>query len=334
MTSVQATSAAARLPSDPSGRDTARSRPTRGLAGLIDVLDRADNGTGSTRPVRHRSAASSRAGAGRGVPLRSVRPAPPARPVPSPLRVVVDDPAPTDWTLTEGAGGVSATAPAQLTPLMSLVRGVALWGAGPQGEYLAWRGAAPAPIRPDVVRPAAVPPAAVVRPAEGPSLLTSLVRRAALWGAGPQGEYLAWSAGPPRAAVQHTRADVDRPVVLRELPSTPTVQPVASSPATALVADAAPSPAESVALPARSGSRPPVRPVAARLPAGPSVAMPSARTSQPTGWPTRPPRQLHRPTAQFPAAGSGPIRARGDPLSYPARGSPRPPPRPAPRAPG
>jgi hypothetical protein len=261
-----------------------------------------------------------------------VRPAPPARPVPVPLRVVVDDPAPTDWTLTAGAAEVPAAA--QRNPRTSLLRRAALWGAGPHGEYLAWRGAAPAPIRPDIVRPAVVPRAAVRRPAERPSLLTSLVRRVALWGAGRQGEYLAWSAGPPRAAVQHTRADVDRPVVLRELPSTPTVQPVASSPATALVAGPAPSPAESVALPARSGSRPPVRPVAARLPAGPSVAMPSARTSQPTGWPTRPPRQLHRPTAQFPAAGSGPTRSRGDPLSCPARGSPRPPPRPAPRAPG
>jgi hypothetical protein len=61
MTSVQATSAAAPLPSGIPGRDTARSHPTRGLAGLIDVLDRAD-GAGPARPIRHRSAASSRAG--------------------------------------------------------------------------------------------------------------------------------------------------------------------------------------------------------------------------------------------------------------------------------
>jgi hypothetical protein len=321
MTSVQATSAAAPLPSGIPGRDTARSHPTRGLAGLIDVLDRAD-GAGPARPIRHRSAASSRAGAGRAVPLRSVRPAPPARPVPTPPRVVQDDPAPTDWSLP--AGGAAASIPQ--SPLSALVRRVALWGAGPQGEYLAWR-AAPAVV-------ARAPQTAVRRPVGRPSLLTSLVRRVALWGAGPQGEHLAWSAGPPRAAVPHTRADVDRPVVLRELPSTPTVQPVASSPATALVAGPVSVPGDPVAPPARSGNRPPVRPVAARLPAGPSVAMPSARTSQPTGWPTRPPRQLHRPTAQFPAAGSGPARSRGDPLDFPARGSPRPPPRPAPRAPG
>jgi hypothetical protein len=323
MTSVQATSAAAPLPSDIPGRDTARSHPTRGLAGLIDVLDRADGVPGTARPVRHRSAASARNGAGRVVPLRSVRPAPPARPVPTPPRVVLDDPAPTDWSLP--AGGAAASIPQ--TPLSALVRRVALWGAGPQGEYLAWRSAVPA-----VVAPA--PHTAVRHPVGRPSLLASLVRRVALWGAGPQGEHLAWSAGPPRAAVPHTRADVDRPVVLRELPSTPTVQPVASSPATALVAGPVSVPGDPVVPPARSGSRPPVRPVAARLPAGPSVAMPSARTSQPTGWPTRPPRQLHRPTAQFPAAGSGPARSRGDPLDFPARGSPRPPPRPAPRAPG
>jgi hypothetical protein len=321
MTSVQATSAAAPLPSGIPGRDTARSHPTRGLAGLIDVLDRAD-GAGPARPLRHRSAASSRAGAGRAVPLRSVRPAPPARPVPTLPRVVQDDPAPTDWSLP--AGGAAASIPQ--SPLSALVRRVALWGAGPQGEYLAWRAA------PAVVAPA--PQTAVRRSVGRPSLLTSLVRRVALWGAGPQGEHLAWSAGPPRAAVPHTREDVDRPVVLRELPSTPTVQPVASSPATALVAGPVSVPGDPVAPPARSGNRPPVRPVAARLPAGPSVAMPSARTSQPTGWPTRPPRQLHRPTAQFPAAGSGPARSRGDPLDFPARGSPRPPPRPAPRAPG
>jgi hypothetical protein len=305
MTSDRATSAAARLPADLPGRDTART-----LAGLIHVLDRADGVPGPKRPIRHRSAASSRAGTGRGVPLRSVRPAPSARPAPAPLRVVVDDPAPTDWAAFE--------APVPQGRRASLVRRMALWGAGPQGEYLAWRGSAPA-TRPVPVRP---------------SLLISLVRRAAFWGAGPHGEHLAWSGVLPRAAAQPARQDADRPVVLRELPSTPTVQPVASSPATALVAGPVSSPAEPVALPARSGSRPPVRRVVTRLPAGPGVAMPSAPTSQPTGWPTRPPRQLHRPTAQFPAAGSGPTRSRGDPLDCPARGSPRPPPRPAPRAPG
>lgn len=305
MTSVRATPAAARMPADLTGRDAGR-----GLAGLIDVLDRADAAT--LRPRTHRSAsraAAHRAGGGRAVPLRSVRPAPPARPVPAPFSVVAPDPAPTDRSVPAPAGG----------PLAALVRRVALWGAGPQGEFLAWRAHGPSRVAP--VRRAASTPRAVPRP----GLRARLVARVALWGAGPQGEHLAWSR--PRPAL-------DRPVVLRELPSTPTVQPAVPSPAAALVPGAVSSPAAPDRPPARSGIRPPDGPVVARLPAGPAVPMPRARTSQPTGWPTRPPRLLPRPTASFPAAGSGPARSRGDPLDAPARGSPRPPPRPAPRAPG
>src|SRR4029453_19664601 len=98
------------------------------------------------------------------------------------LRVVVDAPAPTDWSLP--ASAAAASIPQR--PLSALVRRVALWGAGPQGEYLAWRSVAPA-----VVAPA--PHTAVRSPVGRPSLLTSLVRRGAFWGAGRQGEHLAGS---------------------------------------------------------------------------------------------------------------------------------------------
>ena len=47
-----------------------------------------------------------------------------------------------------------------------------------------------------------------------------LLRRIALWGAGTDGEYLAWG-GPVRPA---EKPAADRPVVLREMPSTPTIQ--------------------------------------------------------------------------------------------------------------
>ncbi|MCW2704258.1 MAG: uncharacterized protein JWQ37_2253, partial [Blastococcus sp.] len=72
---------AARMPAVPIGRDTGHT-----LAGLIDVLDRADGGpvhgrSRTRRPATYRPAGS-RAGAVRTVPLRSVQPAPMARPVP------------------------------------------------------------------------------------------------------------------------------------------------------------------------------------------------------------------------------------------------------------
>src|SRR6478609_5139647 len=100
MSSEQPSSAPApRMPADLSGRD-----PAQTLAGLIDVLDRADGVAGRPRPRTHRSAAhrsaayrtgASRAGAVRTVPLRSVPPAP-------------------------------------------MARRPALWGAGSHGENLAW----------------------------------------------------------------------------------------------------------------------------------------------------------------------------------------------------
>jgi hypothetical protein len=173
------------------------------LAGLIDVLDRAEDGLGPRRPrprraVVHRSPAmrivadrwdplreTSPHAAGRPVPrsgvpvrplhsrpvpLRSVRPAPPAR-VPAP-------PAP-----------LPAPAPRGLrAAVRAFVRRMALWGAGPDGAYLAWGGPRPTPVY-----------------------------RAGVGG----------SAGR-RAA---DRRPVDPPVVLRELPSVPTHTSAAASPA-------------------------------------------------------------------------------------------------------
>jgi hypothetical protein len=65
-------------------------------------------------------------------------------------------------------------------------------------------------------------------------LLRGLVRRAALWGAGPDGACLAWGGPPPRPAYRAGARPFDPPVVLREMPSTPTIRPAASSPAAAL----------------------------------------------------------------------------------------------------
>jgi hypothetical protein len=253
---------------DPTHRGQGRS-----LAGLIDVLDRADGAPDGRRPQARRAsahrAAGPRAGAVRTVPLRSVQPAPMARAVPAPRAYVVPEPERVP-----------------VTRLSDLVRRAAMWGAGPRGEYLAWR-VAPQPAAPAAHRPARV---------------RSLVRRLALWGSGPGGKYLAWGGpafpDPPR--------HVDPPVVLREMPSTPTIQPAAPSPAAALLPRA---PASS----AGTRGMPPV-------PRG-AVAVPGVRPGGPpersraTGWPSH--------SHPSPVA-TGLVRARGDPLSWPARGSPPP----------
>jgi hypothetical protein len=265
-----------RTPAGLSGRDS--------LAGLIDVLDRADGGLVRQRPRPRRSAAYRPAGSRSGVrtvPLRSVQPAPMARPVPA---AVPQAPGPA----------VTVTVPAPASGgLRALTRRIALWGSGPQGEYLAWHCAAP---RANV--PITTPPAAVHRP----SRMRALVRRVALWGAGSSGEYLSW--GVPRPVRSTPSRDVDGPVVLREMPSTPTIQPAAPSPAAALLPRG---PASS----AGPRGMPPV-------PRG-AVAVPGVRPSGPperspaTGWPS--------PARPSPSA-TGLVRARGDPLSNPARGSP------------
>jgi hypothetical protein len=290
------TAAPARGSADLSGRD-----PAQTLAGLIDVLDRADGLLVGQRPRPRRSAAyrptGSRAGA-RTVPLRSIRPAPMARPAP----VVV----PAPGTPAPGTPAPGTTAPGTRAPLVpapaapvgrlrGFTRRVALWGAGPQGEYLAWR---PAPHGP------APRPSAATAPHRR-SRAAAFVRRVALWGAGPQGQYLAWSApGSPRPVPPPSQA-VDGPVVLRAMPSTPTIQPAATSPAAALLPR---DPASS----AGSRGMPPV-------PRG-AVAVPGMRPSGPpehsraTGWPS--------PARPSPEA-TGLVRARGDPLPA-ARGSPPP----------
>ncbi len=256
----------------------------RGLAGLIDVLDRVDGPVAARRPQPRRTSAhrpsGTRTGAVRTVPLRSVQPAPMARPAPAPRAYVLPEPE-----------------RAPVTGLADLVRRAALWGAGPRGEYLAWR-PRPAATGSPAARPAAAAEPAVRRPGR----LRGLLRRAALWGAGPAGEHLAWG----RPASAPTPNQVDPPVVLREMPSTPTIQPVASSPAAALLPRGPASSAGPRGLPP--------------VPRG-AVAVPGIRHGGPpersraTGWP------VHQRTS--PGA-TGLVRTRGDPAPCRARGSPPP----------
>jgi hypothetical protein len=273
------TAASARVSADPRGRDTGRS-----LAGLIDVLDRADLGlaNGRTRRAAVHRPAGARSGSVRTVPLRSVQPAPMARPVPGGRPAPAPQPAAAP---ARAAGG----------RLHGLTRRVALWGAGPRGEYLAWGSPA---------QPATTPARPITSPAvrRRPTRLRGLVRRVALWGAGPRGEYLAWGAPAGPAP----KRDADRPVVLREMPSTPTVQPAAPSPAAALLPRG----------PASSAGPQGMPPVPRGAVAVPGVR-PSGRPerSQATGWP---------PQARSPGAAPGLVRARGDPLACPVRGSPPP----------
>ena len=268
-------SAAARM-----STETAARGQGHGLAGLIDVLDRADGVPSGRRPQPRRASAhrpaGARAGAVRTVPLRSVQPAPmaratPARPAPR---------APRAYVLPEPER-------VPLGGLSGLLRRAALWGSGPQGEYLAWRVA---------------PPVAAPATARRPPRVRSLVRRLALWGSGPGGKYLAWG-GP---AFPDPRRDVDPPVVLRELPSTPTIRPAVPSPAAALAPRG----------PASSAGPRGIPPV----PRG-AVAVPGVRPGGPpersraTGWPPQP---------RMSPVAPGPVRSRGDPLTCPVRGSPPP----------
>ncbi|MFC4693991.1 hypothetical protein ACFO3M_11405, partial [Geodermatophilus arenarius] len=218
------------------------------LAGLFGLLDRAHELPRRSRPRRAVTTRSP------GAP-RALRPLPVARPVPVPRPRPVP---PAAAAAAEAAPALVTPAlvtPAPVTPapaagprwrarLRASVRRLAMWGAGPDGAHAAW------------------PTAPVVVPPAGPGL----VRRLALWGAGPDGAHLAW--GRPRPAVPAVpRPRVpDGPVVLTELPSTPTIRPAASSPAAA-------------SLPAGAGRPVPPRPAAPRS-AGPALA--------PAGWPARP----------------------------------------------
>src|SRR4051812_8986932 len=112
------------------------------LAGLIDVLDRADAMLPRQRPRPRRAAAHRGAGraAGRGValrpvpPLRAKPPAPAPRPAAPEITVVVVPDPPTRRGLRASLG--------------ALTRRLALWGAGADGEHLAsWSPARP-PRRP------------------------------------------------------------------------------------------------------------------------------------------------------------------------------------------
>src|SRR4051812_36939613 len=117
----------------------ARSAPRhdeRSLAGLIDVLDRADAMLPRHRSRPRRSAAYRPAGRRVPTPVRPV-PAPPAgRALPAP--------APRTVAAPPSAHGVRAR-------LHAVVRRLALWGAGPDGAYLAWGGPRPSRLDPPVV---------------------------------------------------------------------------------------------------------------------------------------------------------------------------------------
>ncbi len=265
------------------------------LAGLLDLLVRADAVPHRRRPVR---AAVTRHPAAR----RALRPLPMARPVPVPRpRPARPSAVPVTASAVPVTAAAASAAPAAPTGaglpaapvrpggsrlrarVRATVRRLAMWGAGPDGAHAAW----PTP-------PVVVPPA-------GPGL----VRRLAMWGAGPGGAYLAW--GPPRppapAAPVVPLAPGNGAVVLTELPSTPTI------------ASAVPSPtaASSAGGPARSLPRP-------------RAAVPALA---PAGWPARP--AAGRPLARapdLPSSTGGTVRTRGDPAPHRARGSPRPPPAP------
>lgn len=278
-------------------RGRASIEPGASLAGLIGVLDRAD---GARRPV-HTSAFRATV---RAVPLRSVQLAPAARPARVPLAP------PRTPTVTV----VPDPERRPLTGLRDVVRRAALWGGGAHGEYLSWPTPEPTPRRP-------------LRPR-----LHALTRRIALWGAGPHGEHLAWGRPAPTPVPQL----VDPPVVLRELPGTPTNRPAASSPAVALIP-----------APTASGPRtgPTVLRAARPAPTGPVrpgwTPPPPGWPQPPAAWSTAPPVRVgrtvvvaplpSRPRRTVPAARSptsearaGPARARGDPSSRSALRRPLP----------
>ncbi|WP_040338932.1 hypothetical protein [Candidatus Blastococcus massiliensis] len=228
------------------------------LAGLIDVLDRADGPQSRlrSRPVHTGAFRAS----GRQTPLRSVQPAPSARAERLPAAPAMRTPRVTVVPEPERR---------PITGLRDLTRRIALWGGGTDGEYLAWRTPAPAP-----------------RPSRR-AALRALTRRIARWGAGPNGEYLAWGAPVPVPAPR----PVDPPVVLRELPSTPTIRPAAPSPAAALLP---PPPAPS------PGTRPP----------GLRWAPPPPGWPQPPAWAVPPQARTTR-TQPLSLVRSAPVRPVG-----------------------
>ena len=249
----------ARIPADPSGT---------ALAGLLDVLDRADGGPVRQRPragrsAAHRPAAYHLAGAG-----RATRALPPARPVPTLRR-----PTPTP--------------------------------------------AAPAP-RASVTTPVAAPPAS---PATGRlrALVGRLVERASLWGAGPGGAHRSWGPGPVHPPRVPAAVRTDGPVVLRELPSTPTtgaprrrtVAPAGWSPAASTPWTPGTVPALRRSLVPSGGKGRTTPTVEACSPPAPSSPAPSAWSPPPTG--SRPPQawRSSRPAATRSTPPSPPVRPPG-----------------------
>jgi hypothetical protein len=158
----------------------------------------------------------------------------------------------------------------------------------------------PRPVAPaSPAAPVAAAPAAPTVTAGRPrptlrTRLRALLRRLALWGAGPDGAHLAWGR-PVRPAPRP-----DGPVVLTELPNTPTIQPAAPSPAAALRPARAPRPVAPPRVPV-------VPPLPRQVPAQRPTPSPG---SAPAGHRRGVPRA------------SAPARARGDPRPPPARGSP------------
>ena len=192
---------AARMAADPIALEAVRS-----VAALFDELERAGGGPVHPRSPHRRPAsyrpAGARTGGVRTVPLRSVQPAPMARPAPGAL-----------------PARQAAPQPVHATGLLhTVIRRAALWGAGPQGEHLAWRPARPArrasrrePSRSPRRRPDGTPTSG---------------RDCGTWSAGsPSGapaREASTSPGAAPAAPGRSSREADRPVVLREMPSTPT----------------------------------------------------------------------------------------------------------------
>lgn len=167
---------APRMPADPA--DPAARAQGRSIAGLIDVLDRAEGAGPVRRPQGRRSVGhrppGARPGLVRTVPLRSVQPAPMARPAPAPRVVVLPEPERVP-----------------VTRLSDVFRRAAMWGAGPRGEHLAWR------VAPHSAAPAARRPGGCVPSSAGWRCGAPVPRASTSPGAGPPARPLAGTSTHP-----------------------------------------------------------------------------------------------------------------------------------------
>ncbi|WP_029430638.1 hypothetical protein [Blastococcus sp. URHD0036] len=302
-------------------RSSSSSSDEHTLSGLLTVLERADALPSAGRSRPRRAVLHTSAGA-RGQRLRQPArpvPAPRLRPTAQPVPVRATAPAPVMWRRDLADAPAPVAPPALPAPQPGLVRRLALWGAGPEGEHLAWNRprprTAPAPVSVPTV---AGPPRPSLRAAAA-GRLRRQVRRLALWGAGADGQHLAWNAPPPprvysaRLPVRPASSGVVR---LTALPSTPTIKPAASSPAAAL------SPAlhlRAAGSLSRAAARPPraSQPRASELTGWPAVRPePCPALPAPSGWPVR------EPGVRACARSPGRARTRGDPPACRVRGSP------------